>query len=172
MKNYTIFTLKASWKRLVVFFFIVIGFWALIHFLQIQVTTDIKFALFGIKIGVLAIIIPYITASLKSFYEDIKLFKPEEYKQIVEYYEPPFVIIFCAAVAISCSMILDCVFLVTCHRDIWNFGMGALMSGTIGLIWFSFYLLVRGIGEMEAFKKAGKEQVSSASQSEKEGNNQ
>jgi hypothetical protein len=171
MKEYTILTLKACWKRLLVLSLIALGFWVLIQLSQIQVTADIKFAIFGIKIGILAIIIPYITASLKSFYVDIKLFKRVEYKQIVEYYEPPFVIIFCAAVVISCSMFLDCIFLTTCHREIWNLGMGALMSGTIGLVWFSFYLLVRGIGEMETFKKISKEQVSSASQGEKKDNN-
>jgi hypothetical protein len=158
--------------NVLVFFLVASGFWALIHFFGLQATTDIKFALFGIKIGILGIIIPYITASLKSFYEDIRVFKPEEYKELVEYYEPPFVIIFCACVAIFCSMILDFIFLVTCCRGIWNFGLGALMSGIIGLIVFSFYLLVKGIGEMEAFKEVSKQRDSSASKSEKVGSNQ
>jgi len=122
----------------------------------VQLTAEIEVALFGVKIAVITLAIPYITESIRAFYEDLKLFNPEQYPTVVRYYRTPLAMLFTALLFTVLSSVLDCIYWLTRCRTVWNASLATFVAGIAALVLFSLLILVRTVGEMEVLAGATK----------------
>ncbi len=118
-----------------------------------------KFALSGIKVAIIAILMPYVTTSVQSFYRDINYFKPYEYDKLVEYYKSELITTLGITILVSISLISDLIFLVTCINIFWYLSLSTITSGVIFLIILSICIAVKIIGEMVTLGRAGKKSI-------------
>ena len=122
----------------------------------IQLTAEVHVALFGVKIAAIALVIPYITESIRFFYEDLKLFKPDEFSTVIGYYRTPLGMLFTALLFTVISSALDCAYWLSQCRTVWNASLATFIGGIAALALFSLLILIRTIGEMETLAAATK----------------
>jgi len=154
--RYIYYTLKAGYLYFLVFTVITIGFYVLYSLTLVDFAATYKFALSGLKVAMIAILIPYITTSIQSFYRDIKDSEPSDYVKVAKYYRSELITTLGITILVSISLVSDMIFLTTCSNIFWYLSLSTITSSVIFMIILSIYISLKIIGEIETLRKAGK----------------
>lgn len=154
--------IRISLKKLITFIILSFFIWLLLYFLSSlskEYINKINLPLLGINILIISIIIPIITYNEKSFYKTVESIKEKKYiSNVINYFKPTIVLIFCSLIFITISTIFQLVYLITLKTNIFKISLATFITGIIGIIYSVFLIVIRIICEYKHIEFATKEQ--------------
>lgn len=112
--------------------------------------------LFGIKVGIVAVVTSATLFFFRFFWDDIEKMKLEEYPKIISYYTNSFVLLFVINILILISAGLDGY--IVLFRDIPTVqyvSHGCFLTAILFLIVFVFLFYTRVFAELQTLRRAG-----------------
>lgn len=124
--------------------------------LQVLLNSNQMATLFGIKVGIVAVVTTATLFFFRFFWDDIEKMKLEEYPKLISYYSNSFILLFIINILTIISAVLDGYTVFFKDVPIIQYvSHGCFFTAIIFLIGFIFLFYTRVFAELQTLKRAG-----------------